>query len=53
MTATTPLRIPLDRYRRRRDRYRARIVRQLRRLGYRPRDWAEARVLAERLTRGQ
>jgi len=38
-------------HRRRRDRYRIRIMRQLRRLGYRPRTWREAVAVARRLTR--
>ena len=44
-------RAAMHRHRDRRDQYRARIVAQVRALGYRVRTWSEAEAVARRLTR--
>jgi len=51
MTAAPTLSLLCRQHRQRRDTERARIMAQLRQLGYRPRDWAEAERIAARLTR--
>ena len=51
MTTTDPAtRAAFRRHRDRRDRYRARIIAQVRGLGYRVRTWPEAERVARRLT---
>lgn len=51
MTVTdSDLVIRFRQHRHRRDRYRARIIRQLRGLGYQVRTWKEAERVARRLT---